>query len=101
MKNFLRVVAMALRRRFIFASALACSLIVALLWGGNLGLVKPLVEVAFSGKSPHRWARDEVQQSKDNVALFRVQVATLRTAKDADSAAVKQQIAGLEVKLAA
>ena len=101
MKNFLRVVAMALRRRFVFAGALACSLIVALLWGGNLGLVKPLVEVAFSGKTPHRWAHDEVQRSADNVALFRVKLATLKAAKDADSAAARQQIAGLEVKLAA
>jgi ATP-binding cassette subfamily B protein/subfamily B ATP-binding cassette protein MsbA len=53
MKNFLRVVQLTLRRRWTFAAAVACSIGVALLWGANLALIKPVIEVVFAGQSPH------------------------------------------------
>ncbi len=75
MNNFFRVVRIALRRRFTFAAAILCSLCVALLWGANLGLVKPIVEIVFSGKSPHAWVNSQVDTAEKNIAAFEAEIA--------------------------
>ena len=67
MNNFFRVVRIALRRRFTFAAAILCSLCVALLWGANLGLVKPLIEIVFSGRTPHQWIDWQTAQSRGEI----------------------------------
>ena len=75
MRNFLRVLRLALRRRFTFALTMFCSLVVALLWGSNLGLIKPIVDVTFSGKSPHKWADDQVIEAAKVVTDLEKKVA--------------------------
>ena len=35
----------------VFAGSVACALMIAVLWGGNIGTVYPIVEVAFRGES--------------------------------------------------
>ena len=68
MKNFLRVVRLTLRRRYTFAAAVACSLGVALFWGGNLALLKPVIDVVFShGKKPHELADQKVIEAKEKL----------------------------------
>ena len=57
MSNFLRVVRLTLARRYTFAAAVLCSLGVAVLWGANLGLIKPIVEIVFSEKTAARICR--------------------------------------------
>lgn len=59
-----------------FALTLACSLVVALFWGANLGLVKPIVDITFSGKSPHTWANDQVSEATQRVANIEDRIAT-------------------------
>src|SRR5262245_12062678 len=69
MKNFLRVVKLTLRRRYTFAAAIACSLGVALLWGGNLAMLKPVIDVVFShGKKPHELADAKVEEAREKLA---------------------------------
>ncbi|WP_425614752.1 ABC transporter ATP-binding protein [Anatilimnocola sp. NA78] len=75
MRNFLRVLRLALRRRFTFALTMFCSLVVALLWGANLGLIKPIVDVTFSGKTPHKWADDQVLEAAQVVTALEQKVA--------------------------
>jgi subfamily B ATP-binding cassette protein MsbA len=74
MKNFFRVVRIALRRRFTFAAAILCSLCVAVLWGSNLGLVKPIVEIVFSGKTPHTWVRAQEATAEKNIAQLQAEI---------------------------
>jgi subfamily B ATP-binding cassette protein MsbA len=70
MRNFLRVIQLILRRRMTFALTATCSLVVACFWGANLGLVKPIVDITFSGKSPHTWANDQVLEASQRVAIL-------------------------------
>ena len=102
MKNFFRVVRLALRRRFTFAAAIVCSLLIAVLWTGNLGLVKPLVEIASSGKSPHGWARQRVADAEAEVVRLQADIDAIQKAigKPNDSQPT-QEIAPLQIKLAA
>ena len=51
MKNFARVIRLALRYRLTLAGLFFSSLMVALFWGGNIGGLYPIVEVAIRGKS--------------------------------------------------
>src|SRR5436190_18071867 len=68
MKNFFRVVRLTLRRRYTFAAAIACSIGVALFWGGNLALLKPVIDVVFShGKKPHELADQKVIEAKEKL----------------------------------
>jgi ATP-binding cassette subfamily B protein/subfamily B ATP-binding cassette protein MsbA len=68
MKNFLRVVRLTLRRRYTFAAAVICSVGVAFLWGGNLAMIRPIVEIVFTDKQPHAWADDKVADAKAKLA---------------------------------
>src|SRR5262245_42103436 len=68
MKNFLRVVQLTLRRRYTFAAAVACSVGVALFWGGNLALIKPVIELVFTHQKPHAVADQKVADAKAKVA---------------------------------
>ena len=60
MKNFLRVVQLTLKRRYTFIAAVLCSIGVAFFWGGNLALINPVIEIAFTDKKPHDLADQKV-----------------------------------------
>ncbi len=50
MKEFGRVLKLAARRRFAIVGILSTSLVIALLWGANISVLYPLVEVVFKGQ---------------------------------------------------
>jgi hypothetical protein len=77
MKNFLRVVRATLRRRYTFVAAVVCSIGVAFLWGANLGLIKPIIEIVFADKPPHVWADERVQETRDKVGKSQKEIARL------------------------
>lgn len=78
MRNFLRVMRLVFRRRVTCGLILISSLIVALFWGANLGLVKPIVDITFSGKTPHRWANDQVAEATARVTELERRVAGIQ-----------------------
>jgi ATP-binding cassette subfamily B protein/subfamily B ATP-binding cassette protein MsbA len=77
MHNFRRVVLLALRDRKAVVAAMFCSLLVAVLWGANFGLVKPMIEVVFSGRTPHEWADWQVERSRGEVARLQKELSSL------------------------
>lgn len=103
MRNFLRVLKLTLRRRVTFALTITCSLVVALFWGANLGLVKPIVDITFSGKSPHTWADSQVKEAADRVADLEEKVAAaqlkLPSAEGADRAKIRATLEADQIKL--
>ena len=64
MTNFARAVRMALRYRWTVAGTMLFSLLVAVFWGGNIGALYPVIQVAFQGRSLQAWMDDEIQQSQ-------------------------------------
>jgi len=80
MKNFLRVVGLTLRRRYTFVAAVLCSIGVALFWGGNLALIKPIIEIVFAGKTPHAMADGKVAEAKERLIKTQQELAQTRLA---------------------
>ncbi|HWB11144.1 MAG TPA: ABC transporter ATP-binding protein [Pirellulales bacterium] len=84
MNNFGRALRLALRYPFTLGSSVFCALVVALLWGGNISTVYPLVEVTTKGRSLQQWAAEAVAHCEKNADRFRRQAddmaAQLKTA---------------------
>jgi ATP-binding cassette subfamily B protein/subfamily B ATP-binding cassette protein MsbA len=90
MNNFLRVVRHTLARRYTFAAAVLCSLGVAALWGANLGLIMPIVEIVFSEQAPHDFADAKVAAGQKEVAELKREITAL-DAKIAEADASDQR----------
>ena len=76
MRNFGRVVRLALQYRFSFIAAIGCALMVGLLWGANITVVYPFVEVVFKGESLHDWVDQRIadcraKQAEDRATIDR------------------------------
>src|SRR5688500_13208338 len=103
MRNFFRVVALALRRRYTFAAMILTAVCVACLWGGNLSLVLPITQIIFSGKKPHATVQERVEECREAVAKVKGKVAALERqlaiARPIDAASLKLQIEGDRVRL--
>ncbi len=78
MKNFGRVVRLALRYRFTLAVSLLCALGVGLLWGANIGTIYPFVEIAFQGDSLQQWVDSEIDKSRKTSAELTDELKQLR-----------------------
>jgi ATP-binding cassette subfamily B protein/subfamily B ATP-binding cassette protein MsbA len=74
MKNFGRVVRLALRYRLTFIVSIITALLVAILWGANISAVYPVIKVAFQGESLQDWVVAELDKSQqaavDQTALI-------------------------------
>jgi ATP-binding cassette subfamily B protein/subfamily B ATP-binding cassette protein MsbA len=75
MANFLRIVRLTLKRKYTFAAAILCSIGVAALWGANLGLAKPIVELIFADRPPHAWVDARVEEAQEKVGVTRARLA--------------------------
>ncbi len=62
MSNFGRVLRLAFRHPWSVAGVVVTALLVGVLWGGNIGAIYPMVEIAFRGKSLHYWADLKIQE---------------------------------------
>ena len=63
MKNFGRVLHLALRYRLTFVGVILSAVAVAVLWGGNIGAVYPFVKVVLEGESFQRWVDKEIHKA--------------------------------------
>lgn len=61
MKPFFRIARGLLRYPAALSVSVGCSLAVALLWGGNIGAVYPLIEVCLRGKAVQEWIADDIE----------------------------------------
>jgi subfamily B ATP-binding cassette protein MsbA len=75
MKNFGRALRMAMRYRWTFMASVGCALVIAVLWGGNIGTVYPFVEVTFQGQSMHQWVDQNIAREEKVAAELTTQLA--------------------------
>ena len=66
MRNFYRVIRLALRYRWSFAGTVLSALAVGILWGANIGTIYPFVEVAIRGRTLQQWADDKIDEARRN-----------------------------------
>ncbi len=82
MKNFARAVRLALARRLTVAGILLSSLVVALLWGANIGAVYPFMEVVFKQDSIHEWWDTELDRLAETRADIHATRKTIEQIRD-------------------
>ena len=64
MKNFLRAVRLALRRRLAVVAIVVTSLVVAALWSVNIATVYPLIEVVLAKREMGPWVDEGIEKLK-------------------------------------
>lgn len=77
MHNFLRALRLALRYRWTVAGTVLSALCVALLWGGNIGVVYPVVEVVLKKQSLQQWAVVEIDRAQRKAAELQDEISRL------------------------
>lgn len=77
MNNFGRVLKIAMRKRWSLFGVLASSLLIAMLWGANIGTLYPMVEVVFQGESIPEYAERRIQESDEIVRTLNTELATV------------------------
>jgi ATP-binding cassette subfamily B protein/subfamily B ATP-binding cassette protein MsbA len=70
MGNFARTVRVALRYRWTVGFSAVCALVVASLWGGNIGILLPLVEVVASNQSLGQRIDEMIGESQQSIAKY-------------------------------
>ena len=64
MDNFARTVRIALHYYWTVAATVFCSLVVAVLWGGNISFLYPLVEVVGKNQSLSQWVDGAITEAE-------------------------------------
>ena len=79
MNSFSRAVRLALVYRFTLATAAASALAVAILWGGNISVIYPFVEVVFNGQAMPEWVDQEIAAGRETTDQLRQEIEQLET----------------------
>ena len=102
MKQFIRAVRDGLRYWKTLVLAFICSLGVAVLWGGSIGALFPLIEVTMRGESLQEWNRDAIEQSETRMGGFQNNIEQLQQQTElpqADQSDLQLQIEKLQSKI--
>src|SRR6202790_2607101 len=78
MSNFRRALRRALRYRWTLVGSLLTAIVVALLWGANIGGLYPIVQVIFRGESLQKWIADDIADATRQIADLDKSIATLQ-----------------------
>ncbi len=70
MGNFARAVRLALHYYWTVAASVACSLVVAVLWSGNISALYPLVEVVGKNQTLGQWVNEGIGESEAAIAKY-------------------------------
>lgn len=93
MNDFGRALRLALKHRWTFAISVVCALFIAVLWGGNITTVYPVVEMTFQGKSTHQWTDERLEQSRAKVATLESRLTQLdEPAHEVERRRVEQEL---------
>ena len=96
MKSYLRAVRLVFHYPMTLGAAIACSLLVAVLWGGNIGALYPILEITFDGQSLQSWVREEIQngqqRSADLLATIEELEAQVKIVPDPQRLRLKSEI---------
>lgn len=102
MKDFGRVLRLAARHRWSLLGIILTSLMVAVLWGANIGTLYPLVEVVFNGQDLPEYTTNKIELADKTIAELDQQVAELNRqlagAGQAEARSIELQIQSLDAK---
>lgn len=70
MKNFLRALRFAWPYRWRFFTSILCALMVAILWGGNLSAIYPVLNILGSSLNLHEWVDQQITKYTRDVERY-------------------------------
>lgn len=73
-------------------ASIACSLAVAVLWGGNIGALFPVFEVVLTNRSLHEWVTQEIEKSQERIKHFEAELAQAKHPSSPDWRHLKAQL---------
>ncbi len=76
---------MTLKYRWSLLGSFGCSLLVAILWGANLGAVYPFVEIVLQNKTLPQWAEQRIEESTTRIASHEQRLSEIHAGVDSDS----------------
>ena len=77
---------MTLKYRWSLLGSFGCSLLVAILWGANLGAVYPFVEIVLQNKTLPQWAEQRIDESTTRISAHEHRLEEIQSAADASGA---------------
>jgi ATP-binding cassette subfamily B protein/subfamily B ATP-binding cassette protein MsbA len=92
MHNFARAIRIALSHRINVTFCIGSSLIIAVLWGGNLTAVFPVVDVIMNDQSLPEWIDQKVAESEREVAESERWLAQLEQFKNDDASTIQREL---------
>jgi subfamily B ATP-binding cassette protein MsbA len=98
MHNFSRTLRLVLRYKTTLALSTFTAIMVAALWGFNIGGAYPIIAIITENKSVQQWLSDDIKSSDTKIAGLETEIAALEKAK---AAAPPAQIARIERDLRA
>ena len=87
MQNFVRVMRPALKYRWTIVGIFGSSLMVAMLWGLNIGALFPVLKVGFEEKPLQVWVSEQIASAEQKVGDYQAQLA-----QDASSPSERRRI---------
>ncbi len=91
MNNFGRALRAALHYRWTVAGTFITSCLVAILWGGNIGALYPVIQVAFQGRSLQSWLDREIDESQQRITSYQTELQRLNPSDSAASDLVSRR----------
>jgi len=79
MRNFGRVLQLALKHRVTFAGTIISALVVGLLWGGNIGALYPFLDIAFQNRTLHDRVDGTIRDTENELAQLSGRFEQLET----------------------
>ncbi len=86
MTNLARLLRFAWPYRVRFGLSLACAALVAVMWGGNLGAVYPLLKILFANQNCQQWIAEQVETTKTEVEVIQGRLSELNLLERAGGA---------------
>ncbi|MEC9091340.1 MAG: ABC transporter ATP-binding protein [Planctomycetota bacterium] len=78
MKHYVRALKMAMKYKWSLITAIFCSIMVAILWGANVGAVYPFVEVVFERNSLHDWVDNQIGENIDKMESLGTEIEQIQ-----------------------
>ncbi len=96
MRNFARALRIAFSHRYNVVGCLLTSLVIAVLWGGNLTAVFPVVDIIMNDQSIPEWIDQKIAESQREVNESDRWLAQLDKFKNDDAATIEREL-GVEI----
>jgi len=100
MKNFCRALREALCYWRSLVLATVCSLIVAALWGGNIGALFPVIQVTLGEETLQQWVDGKIAAAEEGISRLAGEIAALEARSAVAGADEQRQLAARHAQLA-